>query len=356
MKKILLTTNHPAPYIDKWVEYLRKDFEVDVIYRWRKDSHKKWENFEGTKGVFYDEITLLGFWKIYRKHDIAILGGWNNIYCFATIILSFIFKTKCCIFSDHPNPILKKNVKYLIRKYCLFNLLDYIFCATESTLKFYHDNYGISNGQLMVFPYCHDDAYVKINTIINDERSKRLREPNETINVFIANNFIERKGYGAIVSALSKLHTENLLSRFTFRIAGGGMLFNIVKGQLDSLRENITFLGWIESDQYLDEMNQCDIFIHASQFEPFGIPPLDALCRGKLLIASDGVHSVNSIIVNGKNGYLFEADDGLTLFNILKNIDRNNIYEIGAKGRKTLLESYNSDIFSKVCWNIINKE
>ena len=35
MKSILLTTNHPAPYIDEWVKILRKEYEVDVVYRKR---------------------------------------------------------------------------------------------------------------------------------------------------------------------------------------------------------------------------------------------------------------------------------------------------------------------------------
>ena len=51
MKSILLTTNHPAPYIDEWVKILRKEYEVDVVYRWRKDQYKQWSNFEGTKEV-----------------------------------------------------------------------------------------------------------------------------------------------------------------------------------------------------------------------------------------------------------------------------------------------------------------
>lgn len=61
MKSILLTTNHPAPYIDNWVKILRKEYEVDVVYRWRKDQYKQWANFQGTKGLFYDEISLLEF-------------------------------------------------------------------------------------------------------------------------------------------------------------------------------------------------------------------------------------------------------------------------------------------------------
>ena len=356
MKSILLTTNHPAPYIDKWVDILSKDYEVDIVYRWRKDPYKQWSRFEGTKGLFYDEISLLKFWKIYKEHDIAILGGWDNLYCFVTIFFGFLFKTKCCVFSDHPTPKIKKNFKYYIRKYCLFKLLDYIFCATESTRYFYHEHYGISYSKLMLFPYCYNDVFTEQNQIINQLRCDNLINKDEKVNVFIANNFIERKGYNDIVSAFEILHKKQQLCKYKVKIAGNGELYVKVKAQLDELKEDITFLGWIESEQYLNEMNNCDIYIHASQFEPFGIPPLDALCRGKLLIASDGVQSVNSIIRCGINGFIFKANDELKLSDILSKIDKKKIYEIGANGRKSLLETYCGNVFCNVCRKVLIKK
>ena len=353
MKSILLTTNHPAPYIDKWVNILRKEYVVDVVYRWRKDQYKQWSNFQGTKGLFFDEISLLEFWKIYKKHDMAILGGWNNLYCFITILFGLFFKTKCCVFSDHPAPTIKINSNYFIRKYCLFNLLDYIFCATESTRHFYHKHYNMRYSKLMLFPYSYNNVFSEQNQIINLDRSVKLNSKDEKINIFIANNFIERKGYNAIVSAFIQMKQKQMLCKYKVKIAGNGELFNKVKVKLDNLNEDITFLGWIESEQYIEEMNNCDIYIHASQFEPFGIPPLDALCRGKLLIASDGVQSVNSIIRNGKNGYIFKANDGIELSEILNNIDKTKIYEIGANGRKLLLETYSDRMLCNACKNIL---
>ena len=59
MKKILFTTNHPAPYIDKQVDILRRNFSVDIVYKKRKDNYKKWKGFSGFKGKYYDEMSLL---------------------------------------------------------------------------------------------------------------------------------------------------------------------------------------------------------------------------------------------------------------------------------------------------------
>jgi len=346
MKKVLITTNHPAPYINKEIEILEKDYEVDVIYRWRKDEYKTWNGFVGREGLYYDQLSLFGFWREYRKHDIAILGGWANWYCLLTIIFSFLFRTKCGVFSDHPHPSIKKNFQFYIRKYILFKSLDYIFCATESTHKFYNNNYGIPMSKLLFFPYTYDDTYTKENEKINAERIEALKNPNVKINIFIANNFIDRKGYNAVVSTFVKLHEDGLLSQYRIKIAGNGELFESVKKQLDALNEDIEFLGWIEADQYTYLMNHCDIYIHASRFEPFGIPPLDALCREKLLIASDGVESVSAMITNTLDGFIFKADSGEELYDILKRVDRSGIYWMGRNGRKKVLEVYSEKTFS----------
>ena len=351
MKKILITTNHPAPYINKQIEILRKEFEVDIIYHWRKDNYKTWNDFVGIEGKYFDELSIFGFFKEYKKHDIAILGGWANKYCLLTILLNFLFRTKCGVFSDHPIPDFKKNNQYYFKRFVIFKCLDYIFCATDSTRKFYHNHYGIPYSKLLFYPYPYDDKYTEDNKKINAQRIELLKTSKEKINIFIANNFIDRKGYNFIVSAFVKLHRQNLLSHYCIKIAGNGVLFDSVKSKLDALYEDIEFLGWIESDQYVDLMNHCDIYIHASRFEPFGIPPLDALCREKLLIASQGVESVNALIENGVDGFLFETDNELV--RILANLDKNNIYTMGKKGRNKVLKTYNDTVYLTSMYTII---
>lgn len=346
MKRILITTNHPAPYVNKECEILSRDNNVNVIYRWRKDEYKTWNGFIGKEGKFYDELTVVKFLKDYKECDIAILGGWYNLYCLTAILLSFCFTTKCCVFSDHPLPRVKKNLSYYFKKYILFHCLDYLFCATESTMSFYNQHYGIPYSKLVFFPYTYDDTYEKENDQINNRRANELNNTTEKANIFIANNFIERKGYDAIVAAFKELHQSGKLKEFRIKIAGGGELYESVKEELDGLHEDINFGGWIEPEKYKYLMNHCDIFIHASHFEPFGIPPLDALCRKKLLIVSKGVESVSAIIENGIDGYLFNPNNPQELFEILNNIDKGKIYVMGERGREKVLKTYNDSVFA----------
>lgn len=345
MAKILITTNHPAPYINKECEILSTKHDVSLIYKDRKDKYKTWKGFVGREGKFYDELGFIGFLKEYKRNDVAILGGWLNFYCLFTILLSFLFKTKCCVFSDHPMPNVKKNVFFYFKKYILFHSLDFIFCATESTRQFYHINYDIPQNKLVFFPYSYDNNCSKENDEINKFRIRALNKTEGKINIFIANSFIQRKGYDVIVKAFKILHEEKKLSQFKIVIAGNGELFDNVKNEIDVLQEDISFTGWIENDEYRYYMNYCDIYIHASKFEPFGIPPLDALCRGKLLIASNGVESVSSLINNGIDGYIYESENAIELAAILGEIKKSDIYKIGLKGKENLIITYNDDVY-----------
>ena len=62
-------------------------------------------------------------------------------------------------------------------------------------------------------------------------------------------------------------------------------------------------------------MSETDIFIHTSLQEPFGIPPIDAMSHGKLLISSDNVYSSLDRVIDGFNGYLYRKNSAEDLFN-----------------------------------------
>lgn len=70
--------------------------------------------------------------------------------------------------------------------------------------------------------------------------------------------------------------------RYRFIIAGQGPLFQKYLTESRNINLDICLLGWISAEQYVNYMNNADVYIHASIEEPFGIPPLDAMARKKL--------------------------------------------------------------------------
>lgn len=82
MTKVLLTTNHPAPYINRWIEKMNLYYDTDVLYYAEKAKVKAWKRFSPYQGEI---ISKMGFVKLtnYVSHaDLVILGGWNKFVLF----------------------------------------------------------------------------------------------------------------------------------------------------------------------------------------------------------------------------------------------------------------------------------
>jgi len=346
MKRILFTTKHPALYINQMCDILEKEYAIDVVYEKRDDKEKEWKTVNGKDGLFYDQLTLFSFLQKVFSYDMVIIGGWKTLYGIIAIILSPLFKTKCAVYSDHPDNESVKHKAYFFKKYLLFKCVDYIFCATESTRVFYHENYGVNYNKLKLLPYAYNSTCSDQEVVENNQKRKKLlSNPDEKKRLFIASRFIERKGYGVVADTFRKMKDANILDTFDITIAGSGPLKDTIEKQIKQYSPYIKFVGWIETDEYINYINNCDIYLHASIQEPFGIPPLDALAREKLLIVSHGVESVNGLVQNGVNGYVYKSTDSDMLFSIFSEITNSSIYKIGKEGKKVLVKAYNNQVY-----------
>lgn len=98
--------------------------------------------------------------------------------------------------------------------------------------------------------------------------------------------------------------------------------------------------GWVEPSEYTRLMSQADVYIHASLEEPFGIPPLDAMYKKKVVIVSDGIKSTDRIIDNGVNGFIYKSTDAEQLAKIIMSLKKESFSSIGEAAHKTVVQHY----------------
>lgn len=352
MYKVLFTTVYPGPYMDRIFRVLQESgqIELKVFYNYKYDCEKPWENYQPFEGECLDNISWFKWLRMIMRSDFVVIGGWkdkNRILYKNIIGLCFSsFMKKNAFFSDCPK-MPKGKINFFI-KYIILNFFsNRILGCTLDSKKAFCEWYKVTPNRFYFFPYSHKLPSLEIDEI-NKERAKAL-EDGSSIRVLIANRFIERKGYGVVMQALKMLKEESLISQIEFRIAGTGELYDTYITKFKEIDDNITFLGWISDEDYEKELVGTDVYIHASWEEPFGIPPIDAMAFGKLVIVSSQVHSTVDVIQHKTDGLVFNTKNVVALFECLKwtVINKNNIYIIGKKAKVTIEKVFNDELYLK---------
>lgn len=346
--KIIIATNEPSSYMDLWFNDIEKEFDLEVIYHKKINKLHPWMDFQGYQGDYFSSLSIRDIFKKVKKSDFILVCGWLKFYFFITLIICFLLKKRVAIYTDHPF-----HTNYyadLFKRFFLYKKVNYIFCATMPTCNYIENKYGHGAKEKTVyFPYGIDtNVQLATNT-----------KKHDGINVFVASNFYQRKGYAVLFEALALLEKSDKSNDYHFTIAGIGEEFNLYKEKASKLNLDINMLGWIEKDRYNEIMRNTDIYIHPSIEEPFGIPPVDAMCMGKVVIVCDGVMSLNGIIRQGVNGFHYPSpvncnDAAFKLHEILYNLDKQTFSRIGKAAHSDVVEHFsviNSVYRLKACIN-----
>ena len=320
MKTVTFFTIHQAPHNTFTFRSLEKDFKLNIFYYKDKLDDYNWKKND----FYYQSVKNKGFINHLRcalNSDLVIISGWQNYRHLLLIFLMLVFKRKFALYSDLGISSLRK--KKMIKKGIL-KIAPFVFITGiygEKFLKRYLKKDNVYN-----FPYGINAFDSKEIDNINNQRIIDIQQGNK-IKIFISNRFIERKGYHLVRSLLNYLRKEELIDAFQFIIAGNGPLFTKEKELMSQLTNNILFLGWIDYNEYRGQMKICDIYLHCSENEPYGIPPLDAFVCKKNIILTKNIYSKYDI--NELGGKMYE-------FNYKKENELHYIFQKIAKNRSLL--------------------
>ena len=82
--------------------------------------------------------------------------------------------------------------------------------------------------------------------------------------------------------------------------------------------QNIHFLGAVDNDKLAEVYRANDVFVLPSIKEPWGLVVEEAFNNGLPVILSDRIGCAESLLVKGKNGYMFEYDNKPQLESVIK--------------------------------------
>ena len=174
-------------------------------------------------------------------------------------------------------------------------------------------NYLIASG------FRHERVF-HIGNFILPEQCKRSRvdirqelgvDP-DTLMIFSAGRFIERKGYTDLIAALARLPSEVAGRRWCCVIAGGGPQEMELKALVREcgLQEQILWTGWLNA--LGDYYRAADLFVCPSRWEPLGNVILEAW-QYRLPVVSTATEGALELITDGQNALLCPPEDPISL-------------------------------------------
>jgi glycosyltransferase involved in cell wall biosynthesis len=347
LKKLAIVTTHPIQYNAPLFALLasRNKISIRVFYTWGKQVlEQKFDPGFGKK-ISWDIPLIEGYDYCFVENTSANPGshhrkgiqnpglipeiekwqpnavlvyGWN----FSSHIkaLRYFHKKIPVLFRGDSTMLdLQNPVKAMLKKIYLTNLFKHIDIAlyAGSENKKYYQNFGLPDNHLAFMPHAVDNQFFYSNKKPAIDFREKLDIPNEDTVFLFAGKFIEKKNPVALVMLFAALK----LSNTHLVMAGNGPLEDQLK--LAAVGNNhIHFVPFQNQSAMPSLYAMCDCFILPSKGpgETWGLAVNEAMAAGKAILVSNKCGCAADLLENGKNGFIFNAENCEDLEKNLKRI------------------------------------
>jgi glycosyltransferase involved in cell wall biosynthesis len=217
----------------------------------------KIEQFGDFKGHLWEQINLVSFLK---KNDNPILlnfGGIGPIY----------YKNKITYIHDLAFKYYPETFSYFFQK--AYNL--FVPISAKKSLKVI----TVSNYVKKDIENSFNIKDIEVVYCAQSNHFENLNLKREKI-ILAVSSLDPRKNFNRIINAYQQLDTDYKL----YFVGAKSKSFSEINVNKESSNENIIFTGYLNDNDLIKLYNRASIFIYASLFEGFGMPPLEAQACG----------------------------------------------------------------------------
>jgi len=182
--------------------------------------------------------------------------------------------------------------------------------------------------------------------IINEKELKERFNLNNKKIIGTISRLIPWKGYQYIVRAAAKVLAHYPDAVFLFTGVGDQKHELLSMSKELGVADNIIFTNWIERKLILSYYSILDVYLHASELEPFGFVIAEAMMSGAIVVSTP-TGAAKDAIEHMKNGYLTKQNDADSIAEMIIFVLNNKNPEIGANARKKALELFEFEIMWK---------
>ncbi len=237
---------------------------------------------------------------------------------------------------------------FLYRK--AFKKVDYVLFQNEDEKKFFDDN-KISIHRYQIIP----GSGVNTEVFVPGDEAKIFASD---IRFLFASRALPQKGYDLLLRAIPIVLSSNDHCHFTIVSAEEDIFSD--KRLMDLVNKSNSNVSVINRVNDMARLYRDHHFIVAPSFYREGISNilLESLSCGRPIITTKDNPGCKEVLVDGENGFGVISNDLDSLVNALNkaaSLDKNQIFKMGSKGRKMVIEKFDRSIVIKIYQNVIKE-
>jgi glycosyltransferase involved in cell wall biosynthesis len=346
MKKLAIISSHPIQYNAPFFRLLteRNKIALKVFYTLEKSAAEFDRDFgqkvswdipllEGYDYSFVSNegVTEKGFFKVKNPGlekeiekwgaEAVLVYGWNYWSHLRTMRyfkgrIPVCFRGDSTLIDDLPG--LKSRLRRLFLKNVVYSNVDYGF-YTGINNRAYLRACGLKEDELVFAPHAIDNKRFAESAAANRGKAMQLRQSlgiqDDEIVFLFAGKFQSKKNPLFLARAFSEL----ALNKTHLVLAGDGVL----KSHLSELAQHsprIHLLPFQNQSSMPVLYECCNVFVLPSKGpgETWGLAINEAMACARPILASDKCGGAIDLVINGKNGFVFQSDNADNLKSKIK--------------------------------------
>jgi len=225
-------------------------------------------------------ILLIGFSKgqLWEQVDLPIFLNKNNNPTLINFvgIAPIFYKNKIMFLYDLSFKHYPEWFSYSFQK--LYNLL--IPISLKNSRKIITDSYYVKDD--IIETYHHEASKIHVIYPAPSKKFSNLNLKREKI-ILTVSSIEPRKNISRVIKAFNKIKSEYKL----VIVGAKNKTFSIFSLDQGINNDNVIFTGYLTDEELTVIYNKAELFIYASLFEGFGIPPLEAQASGCACVISN---------------------------------------------------------------------
>ena len=175
--------------------------------------------------------------------------------------------------------------------------------------KRYLKSLGLPEERLHHLPYCIDSEVVY-------QGKRELAAADKPRTLLYCGGIIARKGVSEFTASLKKWCQDNPQREVVLQLAGAGdEAKKIAEMQAGNL--TVELLGDLDQAALRLANRDADISVSPTFADEWGLVPIEALASGMPVLGSFYAQSIETVVEEGRNGWVFKTDDETSMYNAI---------------------------------------